>query len=76
MGHFEKVKTMYPEVDLSKYKPEAALLRKIQITHKQILVSNDPEKVKEDGSVSLKAMFEAMNQEVSYAEIKLAMVFV
>jgi len=76
MGHFEKIKSLYPEVDISKYKPEAALFRKIQIAHKQILVKKDPEQVREDGSVSLKAMFEAMNQEVSYAEIKLAMVFI
>jgi len=76
MGHFEKIKTIYPEVDISNYKPEQALLRRVQITHKQILTGNDPEKVREDGSVSLKALFDAMNQEVSYAEIKLAMVFV
>ncbi len=76
MGHFEKIKTIYPEVDISKYKPEQALLRRVQITHKQILTEKDPEKVREDGSVSLKALFDAMNQEVSYAEIKLAMVFV
>jgi len=76
MGHFEKIKSLYPEVDISKYKPEAALFRKVQIAHKQILVKKDPEQVREDGSVSLKAMFEAMNQEVSYAEIKLAMVFI
>jgi len=76
MGHFEKIKTLYPEVDISKYKPEATLFRKVQIAHKQILVKKDPEQVREDGSVSLKALFEAMNQEVSYAEIKLAMVFI
>ncbi len=76
MGHFEKIKSLYPEVDLSRYKPEPGLFRKIQIAHKQILATNDPEKVREDGSVSLKAMFEALNQEVTYAEIKLALVFV
>jgi len=76
MGHFEKVKTLYPEVDLSKYKPEPGLFRKVQIAHKQILAANDPEKVREDGSVSLKTLFESLNQEVSYAEIKLALVFV
>ena len=76
MGHFEKIKTIYPEVDISMYKPEQALLRRVQISHKQILAGNDPEKVREDGSVSLKALFDAMNQEVTYAEIKLAMVFI
>ncbi len=76
MGHFEKIKTIYPEVDISMYKPEQALLRRVQISHKQILAGKDPEKVREDGSVSLKALFDAMNQEVTYAEIKLAMVFI
>ncbi len=76
MGHFEKIKTIYPEVDISKYKPEQALFRRVQIAHKQILAANDPEQVREDGSVSLKALFDAMNQEVTYAEIKLAMVFI
>lgn len=76
MGHFEKIKTLYPEVDIAKYKPEQTLFRKIQIAHKQILVEKHPEKVKEDGSVSMKAIFEALNQEVTYAEIKLALVFI
>ncbi|MEM1124440.1 MAG: AAA family ATPase, partial [Bacteroidota bacterium] len=39
MGHFEKIKTLYPEVDLSPYKPEAGLFRKVQIAHKQILAA-------------------------------------
>ena len=76
MGHFEKIKTIYPEVDISKYKPEQALFRRVQIAHKQILATNDPDQVREDGSVSLKALFDSLNQEVSYAEIKLAMVFI
>lgn len=76
MGHFEKIKTIYPEVDISMYKPEQALFRRVQIAHKQIIAANDPEQVREDGSVSLKALFDAMNQEVTYAEIKLAMVFI
>ena len=76
MGHFEKIKTIYPEVDISKYKPEQALFRRVQIAHKQILATNDPDQVREDGSVSLKALFDNLNQEVSYAEIKLAMVFI
>lgn len=76
MGHFEKIKTIYPEVDISKYKPEQALFRRVQIAHKQIVAGKDPDKVREDGSVSLKALFDAMNQEVSYSEIKLAMVFI
>ncbi|MEM6321624.1 MAG: AAA family ATPase [Bacteroidota bacterium] len=75
MGHFEKVKDLFPEVDLSPYKPEAGLFRRIQIVHKQLLMSKDPNKVREDGSVSLKAMYDALQQEVSYAEIKLALVF-
>ncbi len=76
MGHFEKIKTIYPEVDISTYKPEQALFRRVQIAHTQILATNDPDQVREDGSVSLKALFDNMNQEVSYAEIKLAMVFI
>lgn len=76
MSHFEKVKNLYPEVDLSSYKPEPGLFRKVQIAHKQILAANDPEQVREDGSVSLKALYDALQQEVSYGEIKLALVFV
>lgn len=76
MGHFEKVKELYPEVDISRFKPEAGLLRKVQIAHKKILVENDETKLRPDGTVSMKALFETLNQEVSYAELKLVLVFV
>jgi ATP-dependent exoDNAse (exonuclease V) alpha subunit len=75
IGHLVKVKASYPEVDISAYKPEATLFRKIQIAYKQILAEKDPEKVRPDGTVKSSALFEALNKEVSYADLKLAMAF-
>lgn len=75
MGHFERVKALYPEVNLIKYKPEANIFRKIQIAHNKILAEQNPEKLREDGTVSLKALFDSLDQKISYGELKLALVF-
>ncbi len=75
MGHLLKIQDLYPEVDISRFKPADALLERIEKVREKLLEENDPNVVRDDGTVSQKAMYEAMNAEVGYNEIKLALAF-
>ena len=65
-NHLMKIKTLYPNLDLSAYKPEKSLINRVQKAFSQL---NEEEKN------SLKHIFDALNGEVSYTDIRLALMF-
>lgn len=75
IGHIIKVSDLYPEFDLQTYRPEQALLQRVKNTYASILSEQDDSKLRDDGKVSSKVLFEAMNQELSYPQIRLALHF-
>jgi len=75
-NHLFKLHDLFPKLDISKYAPEPAILNRVQTNYNSIVAENDADKIKPDGTVSSKALYEAMNQEVDYTAIKLAMIFV
>jgi len=74
IGHLLKIKEDLPETDISRFKPSDDLLSTVK-TAKNHLAANDPEAVKEDGSISMKAIFTHLNGKLDYANIKLALAF-
>ena len=76
IGHIFKLNELDPSLDLSRYQPEQPILQRVQKAYDAIKIENDATKVRPDGSVSSKALFEAMNQEIGYTEIKLALIFI
>jgi ATP-dependent exoDNAse (exonuclease V) alpha subunit/AraC-like DNA-binding protein len=75
-GHIAKLHDLFPTFDWSPYRPAATVLSKVQTAYEVVLAENKPDNVRPDGSVSSKALYEAMNQEIGYTEIKLALLFV
>jgi|26BtaG_2_1085354.scaffolds.fasta_scaffold00160_18 predicted DNA-binding protein YlxM (UPF0122 family)/uncharacterized protein YxeA len=63
--HIESLADMYPEFNLDFYKPSEAILKK---------VAKSMGKQKED-KILLRPIFEDLNEEVSYDEIKRALIF-
>jgi len=69
--HLIKISALYPKTDLSNFKPETKVLNKVKKARNQLL--------KETGSgerVSLKPIFDLLKGEVSYDQIKMALVFI
>lgn len=66
-GHLIKIRKDHPKEDLSFYQPKKAMMSKIKKVH-------DAQTPGENG-VSLTAIFKALEGEVSYDEIKLAIAF-
>lgn len=72
MGHLLKIKEEFPDVNLNRFKPSDEVMSRVEMVHNVLLTKNA---VKETGEVSQKAMYEQMNGEVGYNEIKLALAF-
>ncbi len=68
--HLIRIADLYPKTDLSKFKPDKKIIDKVKKARNTILKANP-----EENRISLKPIFDALNGEVSYGDIKLALVF-
>ena len=69
--HLIRIADLYPETDLSRFRPDQATMRKVRSAREKVLAgSRDAERV------SLRPIFEVLKGELSYEQIKLALVFV
>ncbi|MEN8123934.1 MAG: helix-turn-helix domain-containing protein [Bacteroidota bacterium] len=68
--HLIRVSDLYPDTDLSRFKPDRKIISKVKKARNAILKANP-----EENRISLKPIFDALNGEVSYGDIKLALVF-
>lgn len=75
-GHIAKLHDLFPTFDWSPYCPPPDVLNRVQAAYESVVAENKPDEVRPDGSVSSKALYQAMNQEVGYTQIKLALLFV
>lgn len=75
-GHIAKLYDLFPMMDWSAYSPPAAVLTKVQTAYDGIIASKNTDHIRPDGSVNSKALYEAMNQEIGYTSIKLALLFI
>ncbi|MCF6347458.1 MAG: AAA family ATPase [Flavobacteriaceae bacterium] len=65
-SHLIKICKGYPDEDLSFYKPEKSILEKVKKVY---------DKQPKDKPISLKAIFEGLNGQISYDDIKLSVAF-
>jgi len=69
--HLIKIAALYPKTDLRNFKPDTKVLNKVKKARNQLL--------KEKGTgerISLKPIFDLLKGELTYNEIKLALVFI
>ncbi len=73
--HFDKLRAENIPLDIEKFRPKDELLEKINAIVSKIKLDNNKEEFTEGGRLKLKPIFEALNNEVSYDEIRLALMF-
>ena len=73
--HLEKLKEENADLDIDKFKPSDALIEQINGIVANINTGKKEEDFTEKGTIKLKPIFEALNNEVSYDEIRLALIF-
>lgn len=69
--HLIKIASLYPKTDLSNFKPEAKVLNKVKKARNQLLKESGP-----GDRISLKPIFDLLKGEVTYDQIKMALVFI
>ncbi len=69
--HLIKIAALYPKTDLSNFKPETKVLNKVKKARNQLLKEIGPGE-----RISLKPIFDLLKGEVTYDQIKMALVFI
>lgn len=69
--HLIKISEMYPQTELSRFKPDRSVMNKVKKARNQLLKGTGGGE-----RISLKPIFEILKGEISYDQIKLALVFV
>lgn len=75
ISHLAKVKEQDKDFDLSRIKPDQQQINDVRTVYQQLKKENAPASVSEDGTVKLKAMFDALKQQYSYNDIRVALLF-
>lgn len=75
MNHFSTLKKEDKSLDLTRFKPKHLPEEKIEKVLRRLEKENNIEDFKEDGTLKLKAIYEALNAEVSYDEIRATLLF-
>ncbi len=73
--HLLLIKEENPEVDLTKYRPSEELFKRVDEVVLKLKTKNLKENFSENGKLRLKSVFEALDTEVSYDDIRLCMLF-
>ena len=69
--HLIKIASLYPETDLSNFKPDIKVLNKVKKARSQLLKEIEPGE-----RISLKPIFDLLKGELTYDQIKMALVFI
>ena len=69
--HLIKIATLYPKTDLRNFKPDTKTLNKVKKARNQLLKEIGPGE-----RISLKPIFDLLKGEVTYDQIKMALVFI
>ncbi|AKF26001.1 hypothetical protein YH65_07385 [Sulfurovum lithotrophicum] len=75
INHLQRIKEEEPETDLIKYKPDEALFERVDTVVLKLVTKKLKENFSEDGRLKLKAVFDALDGEVGYDDIRLCMLF-
>ncbi len=74
-GHILRISDDYPDVDISAYKPEDELFKKIKKLYTDAEKNATEEMYSKDGRLASKVIFDALGKKVDYGTIKLAYAF-
>ena len=75
INHLSSLKERYPDLNLDKFKPKEDALKLIQNAIVKLKAKNAKEDFSDNGQLRLKPIFEALDTQVEYDDIKIALLF-
>jgi hypothetical protein len=76
LKHIEQIAEKYPELDIDYLKPKKLIINKVNKAIKHINKENHKDDFLESGQMRLRAIYDYLDEKVSYEDIKLAIIFV
>jgi len=76
VNHLFLIKEENPEIDINKYKPKDEVFERVDEVVLKLKTKNLKENFSDDGKLRLKPVFEALDGDVSYDEIRVCMLFI
>ncbi|MFQ5335499.1 MAG: helix-turn-helix domain-containing protein, partial [Flavobacteriales bacterium] len=76
IGHIRKIGKLYPQIDLSKYKPDDSIIKQVQLVYDKLLADGNEDCFRKDGEMKTGALYAALKGRISYEDINLALAFV
>lgn len=76
INHLAQIKEENPEIDLEKYKPKDELFERVDTVVLKLQTKKFKENFSDDGKLRLKPVYEALDGEVSYDDIRVCMLFI
>lgn len=73
--HLRKMKELGLKIQDNGFKPKSGILRAVKRALLEVKTEKKPDNFLENGDVRLRAIFEKLNEKVSYDDIKLALLF-
>ena len=72
--HLDEIRKKYPQTDFSKLKPKEKIVQSVKKAVKEIKKRKNREDFLINGKVKLRAIFEYLEEKISYQEIKMALI--
>lgn len=76
IGHIEQLLAKFPDLDIAHIRPEQAHLDRIKTAYNSIKKANNPLDFNESGEIKLRSMFDKLQEDYSYNEIRLGLVLI
>jgi len=73
--HLEKIKDLYPDTDIHRFRPKGSLIKKVEKAYLGLKLSHNEEVLGADGKPTTRAIFDMLEGKLDWMEIKLAMIF-
>lgn len=76
MRHIQIIKNQSASFDVDYLKPDQQLMTDVQQAHDAIIAMNEPDDFDSQGDIKLRPIFEALDKQASYDDIRLALIFI
>lgn len=75
-NHVHDIVSLYPEIDISHLQPSSEIIEKVEQALNHIQEQEDEEQIKPNGERALKPIFQELDGNISYEDIRLALLFI
>ena len=74
--HLTKIKQQWPDIDIEYLRPAEDIISKVKTAKEEIKKRNNKDDFMQNGEIKLRPIFDFLGEQISYEDIKLALLFI